>query len=254
MQSDPVRVTVRFSNGGANPGASDAEIGDGRGMAVKFYLPDGSTSDIVGLSIPVFFVRTPVEFLEFTLARAESFDKVGEFIGSHPATAAAVQLIVPTLVPPRSYATVAYNSIHAFKLVNADGEQRWVRWRLVPEAGVETLPEEERESADPDYLQDEIFERIPVRFTLVARMGGDDAVTDDPTVPWPENVEMVEMGVVELTGPETEREHGEDVMVMDPTRVTDGIELSDDPILHIRSHAYSVSVERRSGALRPAAI
>jgi catalase len=60
------------------------------------------------------------------------------------------------------------------------------------------------------------------------------------------------MGSVELTGPETEREQDGDVMVMDPTRVTDGIELSDDPILHIRSHAYSVSVERRSGVPRPA--
>ena len=49
----------------------------------------------------------------------------------------------------------------------------------------------------------------------------------------------------------TERETGADVMVMDPTRVTDGIELSDDPILHVRSHAYSVSVERRSGVQRP---
>src|SRR3954470_9429209 len=133
---DPVRVTVRFSNGGANPDGNDAAIGDGRGMAVKFYLPDGSTTDIVGLSLPVFFVRTPEEFLEFTLARADSFEKVGEFIGSHPATAAAAQLIAPTLVPPRSYATVVYNSIHAFRLTNADGDQRWIRWRLIPEAEV----------------------------------------------------------------------------------------------------------------------
>ena len=28
-------------------------------MATKFYLPDGSTTDIVGLSLPVFFVRDP---------------------------------------------------------------------------------------------------------------------------------------------------------------------------------------------------
>jgi catalase len=59
------------------------------------------------------------------------------------------------------------------------------------------------------------------------------------------------MGVIEVTGPETEREQGDDVMVMDPTRVSDGIECSDDPILHVRSHAYSVSVERRSGISRP---
>jgi len=252
MQGDPSRITVRWSNGGPKPDGNDAGVGEGRGMAVKFYLPDGSTADIVGLSLPVFFVRNPEEFLEFTRARAESFEKVGEFIGSHPSTAAAVQLIAPTLIPPRSYATVAYNSIHAFKLVNAEGEERFVRWRLIPEAGEEMLPEEERESADRNFLQTEIFERLPVRFTLVARIARDEDPTDDPTVAWPEDVETVEMGTLEITGPETEREKGDDVMVMDPTRVTDGIENSDDPILHVRSHAYSVSVERRSGQPRPA--
>jgi catalase len=249
---EPSRVTVRFSNGGANPDSNDAGIGDGRGMATKFYLPDGSTTDIVALSIPVFFVRTPEEFLEFTLARAESFEKVGEFIGSHPATAQAVQQIAPALIPPRSYATVVYNSIHAYRLVNGEGEGRWIRWRWLPEAGAEWLPEEEREGKDRNYLQSEIFERLPVRFALVARIATDGLPTDVPTVAWPEELETVEMGTVELTAPETERETGDDVMVMDPTRVTDGIELSEDPILHVRSHAYSVSVERRSGVPRPA--
>ena len=249
---DPVPVTVRFSNGGANPKSSDAEAGDGRGMATKFYLPDGSTTDIVALSLPVFFVRNPDEFLEFTSARAESFDKVGEFIASHPATAQAVQQIVPVLIPPRSYATVVYNSIHAFRLVSGDGHGRWIRWRWLPDAGAEWLPEEERESMDPDYLQTEILERLPVRFTLVARLATDDLATDDPTAAWPEDLETVPMGTLELTAPETQREQGDDVMVMDPTRVTDGIELSGDPILHVRSHAYSVSVERRSGVPRPA--
>src|SRR4051795_6647675 len=107
---DPVRVTVRFSNGGAKPDGSDTDIGDGRGMATKFYLADGTTTDIVALSLPVFFVRTPEEFLEFTLARAESFEKVGEFIGSHPATAQAVQQIVPNPLPPPSYPTPVHNS------------------------------------------------------------------------------------------------------------------------------------------------
>jgi catalase len=245
-------VTVRFSNGGANPDSNDAEVGDGRGMATKFYLDDGTTTDIVGLSLPVFFVRNPEEFLEFTLARAESFEKVGEWVGRHPATMQAVQLIAPTLIPPRSYATIAYNSIHAFKLVNADGAERWVRWRWVPEAEIEWLAEDEREGMDPNFLQSEIFERLPVRFTLVARLATDGLPTDDPTAAWPEELEMVDMGTLEIAERETQRETGDDIMVMDPTRVTDGIETSEDPILHVRSYAYSVSVERRSGAPRPA--
>jgi catalase len=42
-------------------------------------------------------------------------------------------------------------------------------------------------------------------------------------------------------------EAGGEVLVFDPTRVSDGIELSRDPILLFRPAAYAVSVERRRG-------
>jgi catalase len=262
MQGDPVRVTVRFSNGSGDPGAPDGDRRDGRGMAVKFYLPDGSITDIVSITIPVFFVRNPEEFLDFTDARKPDpetgepdMEKIGAFIADHPATGAALQLILPTLVPPRSYATATYNAIHAFRLVNEAGEGRWVRYRWIPAAGDEQMTDEELESAAPDYLQKEIrdrLEREPVRFTLVARLAEDGDALDDPTAAWPEERQTVELGTLELTGLDTTRETGDDVLVFDPTRVTDGIELSDDPILRVRSYAYSVSIERRSGAPRPA--
>jgi catalase len=256
LQGDAVRVTVRFSNGSGNPETADGERTEGRGMAIKFYLPDGGTTDVIGLTLPVFFVRTPEEFIEFTTARKPDpetgqpdMEKLGAFIGEHPDTGAALQLIVPTMVPPRSYATCAFNSIHSFKL----GE-RWARYRIEPEAGVEPVPEDEIEGLSPDYLQDEIRERLaagPVRFKLLARLAEEGDPIDDPTKAWPEEREAVELGTIELTGLDTEREQGDDILVFDPTRVTEGIEPSDDPILHIRSHAYSVSVERRSGAQRP---
>ena len=39
-------------------------------------------------------------------------------------------------------------------------------------------------------------------------------------------------------------------MVFDPTRVVDGIELSDDPILRYRPSAYAESVKRRQRVAR----
>jgi catalase len=257
FQGDPVRVTVRLSNGSGNPNAPDNERTEGRGIAIKFYLPDGSTTDIVGLTLPVFFVNDPEDFIEFVRARKPDPDtgqpdmeKIGAFLGEHPETGAALQLILPTLVPPRSYATCAFNSIHAFRLGD-----RWVRYRIEPEAGVENVPEEEIEGLSADYLQNDIRERLdrgPVRFTLYARLGEDGDPIDDPTVPWPDERERVELGTLELTGLDTTREQGDDVLVFDPTRVTDGIEASPDKILQIRSHAYSVSVEKRTGVSRPA--
>src|SRR4051794_25696320 len=59
-----VRAHVRFSNGSGNPTAPDG-IRDGRGMAIKFALPNGTTTDIVAISLPAFFARTPEDLLEF---------------------------------------------------------------------------------------------------------------------------------------------------------------------------------------------
>jgi len=77
---------------------------------------------------------------------------------------------------------------------------------------------------------------------------------NDPTVAWPEEREKVEVGRLELSGPDLERERGDDILVFDPTRMTDGIELSDDQILRFRPRAYAASVTRRSGAPAPASV
>ena len=53
-------------------------------------------------------------------------------------------------------------------------------------------------------------------------------------------------GTIEVTGPDPAREQDGEVVVFDPTRVVDGIELSDDPILRYRPAAYSASVSRRA--------
>jgi catalase len=53
-------------------------------------------------------------------------------------------------------------------------------------------------------------------------------------------------GTLELTEVDATAETEGNIVVFDPMRLTDGIEPSDDPILHYRPGAYSVSAERRS--------
>jgi catalase len=260
LAGEPVRVTARFSIGGGDPTRSDANRLEGRGLAVKFHLPDGGDTDIVSLSLPVFFVRTPEDFLEFVRARIPDpetgepdTEKLGAFLAEHPETAAALELVVPTLTPPVSYATLGYNSLHAFAFTNDGDERRFGRYRWEPEAGVATLSEEQIEAAGPDYLVEEMTERLavgPVAFTLSVKLAADGDPLDDPTVPWPEGRETVELGRLELTRLEPDAENGDRIVVFDPIKVTDGIECSDDPILHARSKAYSVSIDRRIAAAK----
>ena len=258
MQDEPVRVTARVSNGGGDPGIPDYAK-EGRGLAVKFYLPDGSRTDVVALSLPCFFARTPEDFLEFTRARKPDpetgqpdFAKIGAWLEAHPEAGPAIQAAV-TADPPESYATVTYNSIHSFRLTAPDGTERFVRYRFEPEAGESTLSEEDAKARGRDYLQEEIATRDSAAFRMIAVIAEDDDPVNDPTVAWPEEREKVELGRLELTGLDTEREKDCDILVFDPTRVTDGIDLSDDEILRFRPRAYSASVTRRIGAPAPAA-
>jgi catalase len=255
----PVEATVRFSNGGGDPSAEDADRREGRGLAAKFHLPDGSATDIVSVSIPVFMVRDPQSFLGFLRARAPDPDtgeldmeRIGAFLAEHPETAAALQLILPALTPPRSYANIAYNALHAFRLLDAAGEGRFGRYSWQPEAGDQRLPDDEIEGAARDYLQDELRDRLadgPVGFRLEFTLAGEGDPLDDPTVLWPEDRETVTLGRLEVR--EEIEEPTDPPLINDPMRLCDGIEPSEDRILAARPHAYSLSIERRLAAAQP---
>ena len=213
-------------------------------MATKFYLPDGRKTDIVALTLPSFFVRTPEDFLSFTRARLDPEKLMPDWLGAHPEALTAIQAAL-SANPPASYATCAYNSIHSFRWTDAEGGFRFVRYRWEPEAGEETLSPEDAKARGRDYLQEEILERGESAFRLVVAIAAEDDAVDDPTVAWPDERERVEVGRLVLDGPELEREQGGDVLVFDPVRVIDGIALSGDQILSFRSAAYSASVARR---------
>ena len=42
----------------------------------------------------------------------------------------------PTLKPPESYASIPYYGIHAFKWIDAQGTERYVRYTINPEGPV----------------------------------------------------------------------------------------------------------------------
>jgi catalase len=259
MQGVAVPVTIRFSNGSGIPSIPDY-VSDGRGMAVKFHLANGGATDMVGLTLPVFFVRNPEDFMEFLVAarrdaetRQPDLALLGAFLEKHPETQAALG---PAFAPvaPASYVQVAYNGIHTFRLTNADGQSRWARYRWEPELGEETITTADARERGRDFLQDDLRARLAnepagfqLRFILAAE--GDPVI--DPTQAWPEERESIVAGRLEVTA--VDPAAGCDALMFDPTNVVDGIECSDDPILHARSVAYSRSFALRRGITAPMA-
>jgi catalase len=252
MQGEAVAATVRFSNGSGDPRSPDYAP-DVRGMATKLYLKDGSRTDIVAQTAPRFPARTPDGFIEFVRAMApgpSQLWKLPIFLARHPEAVSGLRANAVALKAPASYATCRYYAIHAFRWIDGTGRERYVRYRWLPEAGDKRLSGQEAKNRGRDYLQEEIaarLERQPVRFRLELQLAREEDPVNDPTAPWRDDRETIIGGTLDLTELETERETGGDVLVFDPTRVTDGIELSDDPILRFRAPAYSVSIERRSG-------
>lgn len=250
MQGDPIPATVRVSNGGGDPDVPDYQR-DVRGLAVKLYLPDGSRTDIVTQSVPRFPVKTPEAFAELMLAQRPSPAlawRMPLFLARHPRAAMILPAGLPALKPVASYATCTYYGTHAFRFLDADGGARYVRYTFLPEAGDQRLSLREAKRRGRDYLQEDIRQRLAqwaVEFTLELQIAGPGDAVDDPTSLWPPERERVKAGTLDLTGLESERETDGDVLVYDPTRVTDGIELSGDPILQYRHAAYTESVARR---------
>jgi catalase len=253
MQGDPVPVTVRVSNGAGNPKLPDYAP-DVRGLAIKFYLPDGSRTDIVAQTAPRFPVHTPdafVELLEVLGAGRQMVWKLPRFLARHPEAVTPLILNAGAMRPPPSYAACRYYAVHAYRFLDADGDSRYVRYIIRPEQEEARLWPHQVRGLDRDYLHNEIrarLDRAPVRFTVQVQIAQPADPVDDPRAHWPDDRQHVDLGTLELTGLDTERETGDDVLVFDPARITDGIELSNDPVLQFRPASYSESVRERTGA------
>jgi catalase len=250
MQGQPIPVTVRYSNGSGNPRHPDAAP-DPRGMAIKLYLPDDSRTDIVAVSTPLFPVRTPEAFIELLGAQTgpAAVWRMPLFLARHPEALRVLPVAVPSLRAPESYAAIPYFGLHAFRWIDAEGGERYVRYTLRPEAPGRRLGPREARHQDRDFLQTEIRERVrrgPVRYTLEVQVAQAGDPVNDPSRAWPRDRQRISVGAVELTGEETGREQDGDILVFDPSRVTDGIELSEDPVLRFRPLAYGESVARRT--------
>jgi catalase len=224
-------------------------------MAVKFQLPDSKNADILALSIEGFPARTPEDFLMFLQAQLPDPatgqprpDAVPRFLEKHPSTAAFIERLTQKPVPA-SYGQSSYHGEHAFKFTAADDTSRFGRYHWMPEAGEAYLSPDDASKRSANFLREELESRLrkgPLVFRLFLQLAGQGDPTDDVTALWPADRPQVELGRLEVGRISPTSIADERRMVFDPTNLTDGIDLSADPILLARSAAYSISYNRRS--------
>ena len=251
--STSVPVVVRFSNGTGFQAMADADShASPHGMAIRFKLPDGTSTDIVSISANSFPVATPEEFLGLLKAVSTSGptaakpSPIEQFMESHPV---ALKWATTPRPAPASFGTLAFFGVNSFKFTNAKGEPQYARYQIIPVTNEPTLNDAESAKAMPNYLMDELPTRIakaPVKFRLVAQLAQADDQVNDATIAWPASRKLVELGVISLTSTASEQVKAQKALLFNPVSLTAGIEPSADPILLARFPAYAVSFGQRA--------
>lgn len=243
-------MIARFSSSTGIPQLPDTDAnGNPRGLGLRFVLaatPRRLHTDIVAHSVPFFPAATGPETLEFFQSLKNG--TIAEYLGSHPAALAFVQAPKPT---PSSFAREPFFSVSAFKLVSADGTGTFVRYRFAPVAGEDYLDEAALKEKGDNFLYDGVADTLkqgPIQIKLLAQVAQAGDVTDDNTVHWPDDREVVELGLIELDAILEDNAANQKTIIFDPIPRVEGVEPSADPLLDIRAALYLISGRERRAA------
>jgi catalase len=165
-------VFVRFSTVAGERGSFDLAR-DVRGFATKFYTDEGNF-DIVGNNIPVFFIQDAMKFPDLIHAvkpephhampqAASAHDTFWDFVSLMPESTHMLMWIMSDRAVPRSYRMMQGFGVHSFRLVNAKGESRFVKFHWNPVAGTHSVDWDEAvkiNGADPDFHRRDLWEAI----------------------------------------------------------------------------------------------
>lgn len=252
VSKQSVPVLVRFSNATGVPTLPDADgNASPHGIAIRFQLPDGQTTDIVSISANGFPVATPEEFVALLQAISKTEPNsakptpIEQFMGSHPI---ALKWATTPRPAPVSFGTLAYYGVNAFKFTNSAGQSAYARYQILPVAGEQRLPEAELKKVSTNYLMDELPTRITkeaVSFRLMAQVAETGDPINDGSIVWPASRGLVELGTIRLTATSTNQVAEQKTLLFNPLSLTAGITPSDDPVLLIRPAAYGVSYAQR---------
>jgi catalase len=133
-------VFVRFSTVAGSRGSADTAR-DVRGFATKFYTDQG-VFDLVGNNIPIFFIQDAVKFPDLVHAvkpepRSEipqassAHDTFYDFVWLSPESIHMLMWLMSDRAIPRSFRMMDGFGVNTYRLINAAGQARLVKfhWR-----------------------------------------------------------------------------------------------------------------------------
>ena len=264
-------VFVRFSTVTGGRGSADT-VRDPRGFAVKFYTEDGNY-DLVGINLPVFFIRDAIKFPDMVHAfkgspdtnmpsASSAHNSFWDFISLTPESTHMITWLFSDRGTPKSYRMQEGFGVNTYVWVNAKGKAVDIKYHWKPKLGVQNLDRHEAThmaGVDPDFLTRDLHDAIArgeeVEFELNVQMMDitDELKQDfdplDPTKTWPEDkFPLMPVGKMVLNkNPDnffTEVEQA----AFCPANIVPGIEFSADKLLQGRTFSYADTQRHRLGA------
>jgi catalase len=265
-------VFARFSTVAGERGSSDT-VRDVRGFAVKFYTDEGNW-DLVGNNMPVFFIQDAMKFPDLVHAvkpephhampqASSAHDTFWDFVSLMPESTHMLLWQMSDRAIPRSYRTMQGFGVHTFRLINAAGEARFVKFHWTPLQGTHSLVWDEAAKivgADPDFHRRDLWEAIEAgnypEWELALQVFTEEQAASfpfdvlDPTKIVPEElVPLTPVGRMVLDrNPDNFFAETEQVAFC-TAHVVPGIDFSNDPLLQGRIHSYvDTQISRLGGA------
>ncbi|WP_322057313.1 catalase HPII [Paraburkholderia sp. J63] len=270
---DPAKTTpvyVRFSTVQGPRGSADT-VRDVRGFATKFYTEEGNF-DLVGNNMPVFFIQDAIKFPDFVHAvkpeapdemptGGTAHDTFWDFVSLVPESAHMVIWAMSDRAIPKSLRTMEGFGVHTFRLINAQGKARFIKWHWRPVLGSYSLVWDEAQKIagkDPDFHRRDLWEAIErgdyPEFELGVQVieeadehkFGFDLL--DPTKLVPEELVPVKLiGKMTLNrNPDNFFAETEQV-AFHPGHIVPGIDFTNDPLLQGRLFSYTDTQISRLG-------
>lgn len=248
-----IEVIGRFSASSNSPYAPDG-ASPVRGMAVQMKTDDGQEWRLAMNSFPFFAAATPQAFQAMNEAGKPdpatgkpNPEKMQAVLAAHPEIA-AFQAWAKTAPRSDSLGSTRFNGVNAFRLTNAHGEQRMVRWSMRPRLPFVALTPAQVQTADPDFLMHDLDRRLaegPLLWDLVVQIAAPGDPVTDPSKAWPDSRQEATVGTLTIMHAEAQASGPCRDINFDPLILPAGIAGSEDPVLRARSAAYSVSFNRR---------
>ncbi|QJD99524.1 catalase [Massilia forsythiae] len=265
-------VFVRFSTVAGERGSTDTAR-DVRGFAVKFYTEQGNW-DLVGNNIPVFFIQDAMKFPDLVHAAkpephhgmpqaATAHDTFWDFASLSPEITHMLMWAMSDRAIPRSYRTMQGFGVHTFRLINAQGESRFVKFHWTPLQGTHSLVWDEAvriSGADSDFHRRDLWEAIEGGNFPQWELGL-QIFTEEQAASFPfdilDSTKLVPEELVPVTpvgrmvldrNPDNFFAETEQVAFC-TAHIIPGIDFSNDPLLQGRNHSYlDTQISRLGGA------